>query len=310
MKFPLHIPDNKIDGDFYHLSHLIIFNTVIFCPYRHKFPRSPELNPAPVIKPHVSVSETGVLPHGSYNSDNFTIHGKDSTPNPNMAITGLERLTTGSTSTVSTQTTQSAMNIKAECGGYINVHASQRVPDTSDYYYCDGTTTEMKLLHQSSVPAVDLGKEYYYKHFEELSVKVKHLENLLAATLVQKVKTKTSQAIQTDPMQDSSRMQLLSQYEEAIKEVQILTHLYNTLQKQESKLGSTPAKKAKVQSMSEVDKMAIQVDRVVRQLDACCTERDLYKSEVCFCLGNMMEYVRYCCCLYMCKGPFTPVLME
>ncbi|CAI9596843.1 unnamed protein product, partial [Staurois parvus] len=75
-------------------------------------------------------------------------------------------------------------------------------------------------------------------------------------------------------------MQLVSQYEQAMEEVHILKRLYNTLQNPKSKLGSTPAKKAEVRSISEVDKMAIQVDRVFRLLDACCTERDHYKSEV------------------------------
>ncbi|XP_072254382.1 MORC family CW-type zinc finger protein 3-like [Pyxicephalus adspersus] len=257
-----------------------------------------ELSITPVKKPHVTISETIELPDGDDDEDaaadfDVIIIEEDSTPKPNdnslpPSSTG-PGLKTGVV-VASTQTERGVMNIKTEAdsNGYANFHDSQKVPNNNDYSYCNGTPAQNEHIHvnnQSSVPAVDYEKDFYRRHCEVLSVKVKHLEDQLAVALGQQVKKETSQAcIQTDtvsaPTQDKSSKLLLSQYEQALKEVHRLKVLCKTLQTIKTEPGASQVNEAEVNSSSEVDEMAIQLDGVFRQLDACCGERDQYKSEV------------------------------
>ncbi|KAM5180801.1 MORC family CW-type zinc finger protein 3 [Mantella aurantiaca] len=267
-----------------------------FLADRLKRPGTFESSMTPAKKPHTTIPETIELPDGD-DDDGGTdfdviIIEEDSTPKPNENVkppnsTG-PGLNAGGTAAATTQTDRGVTSIKqeADSNGYSHFQASQQVPN-NDYSYCNGTTAQDELHHanhQSSAPGVDFEKDYYRKHCEELSAKVKDLQDRLAAALGQQVKKETSQAcIQTDPVpwatQDKSSKQMVSQYEQALKEVHRLKVLCNTLQAMKSEPGASQVE-AEVDNTSEVDEMAVQLDGVFRQLDACCGERDQYKTEV------------------------------
>ncbi|XP_018416989.1 PREDICTED: MORC family CW-type zinc finger protein 3 [Nanorana parkeri] len=265
-----------------------------------KRPGAFESSMTPAKKPHMTISETIELPDGDDDEDaagdfDVIIIEEDSTPKPNdnpkPPNSTAPVLSTSVMTAATTQTDRGVTNIKqeADSNGCANFQASQKVPNHKDYSYCNGTATQNELLHhanhQSSVPAVDFEKDYYRKYCDELSEKVKHLEDQLAVALGQQVKKETSQAcIQTNPVpeptQDKSSKQLVSQYEQALKEVHRLKGLCSTLQAIKSEPGASQVNDAEVNNASEVDEMAIQLDGVFRQLEACCSERDQYKSEV------------------------------
>ncbi|XP_068126563.1 MORC family CW-type zinc finger protein 3 [Hyperolius riggenbachi] len=246
-------------------------------PDKRKHPNAPDQSPASK-KPHLLVTETIELPdEDDVAADmDVIIIEDDSSPRPPN---------NNSTSAATTQTERSGIHVKqeVESNGYSNFQSNQQVPN-NDYSYCNGTTSQVEhfnqVSHHSPMSSGFADGDYYRKHCEELSLQVKQLEQQLALQFSHQVKRETSQAcIQTDstPLQDQSTKQLVSRYENALKEIHRLKIQCTTLQK----LKSEPSTVQVVEEdTSEVDEMAIQLDGVFRQLDACCTERDQYKSEV------------------------------
>lgn len=240
----------------------------------------------------MTISETIELPDGD-DEDTATdfdviIIEEDSTPKPNDNAKPVNSTAPGLMTAATTQTDRGGTIIKKEVdsNGYANFQASQQVPNT-DYSYCNGTTTQDGSHHVNPQSSED----YYHKQCDELSAKVKRLQDQLAEALGQQVKKETSQAcIQTDPLptQDMSSKQMVANYEQALKEVHRLKVLCNTLQSMKSEPGASQINEAEANAQSEVDDMAIQLDGVFRQLDSCCTERDQYKTEVSFSLNSMV----------------------
>nr|DBA34507.1 TPA: hypothetical protein GDO54_002058 [Pyxicephalus adspersus] len=114
-------------------------------------------------------------------------------------------------------------------------------------------------------------KTHKKKRCEELSVKVKHLEDQLAVALGQQVEKETSQAyIQTDPVptQDKSRELLLSQYEQAVEEVHQLKILCNTLQARKAEPEASQVellKQQKLQTDAEIVKLKTEVEQLIKE---------------------------------------------
>ncbi|XP_040194885.1 MORC family CW-type zinc finger protein 3-like isoform X1 [Rana temporaria] len=255
-----------------------------FLADRLKRPGAFESSMIPAKKPHMTISETIELPDGD-DEDVATdfdviIIEEDSTPKPNDNAKPVNSTAPGLMTAATTQTDRGGTTIKKEVdsNGYANFQASQQVPNT-DYSYCNGTTTQDGSHHVNPQSSED----YYHKQCDELSAKVKHLQDQLAEALGQQVKKETSQAcFQTDPLptQDMSSKQMVANYEQALKEVHRLKVLCNTLQSMKSEPGASQVNEADANAQSEVDDMAIQLDGVFRQLDSCCTERDQYKTEI------------------------------
>ncbi|KAM9319591.1 LOW QUALITY PROTEIN: MORC family CW-type zinc finger protein 3 [Gastrophryne carolinensis] len=245
-----------------------------------------ENSPGPAKKP--LVTETIELPDGddddvSADFDVIIIEDASTPKNAQKAPAAAEAVPNGHSegfrmNVATTQTDRAATNVKSEahtngCGSF---QANQQAPNNN---YCNGTATQSEALLQIGPDStVD-----YPKHCEELRLKVKQLENQLTMTLGQHVKRETSQAcIQTDPtpepVQDISSKQMVSRYEQALKEIHKLKTLCNTLQAMKSEPHSVPVNE--VNNSDEVDEMAIQLDGVFRQLEASCAERDEYKAQI------------------------------
>ncbi|XP_075053330.1 MORC family CW-type zinc finger protein 3 [Mixophyes fleayi] len=192
----------------------------------------------------------------------------------------------------STQTTRPGITVKREedSSNYIDFETSQQMPNETAYSQCNGTYSHAdptrQTNHQHSLASVvDHEKEHYKKYYEELQVQVKSLENQLAVTLSQQVKKEPSdQWTQTDLSSENlpgnSSKQLVSQYEQALREISRLKTLCNTLQDLKCEHGNGLVKEGQADGTSEVDEMALQLDGVFRQLDMCSSERDQCKAEI------------------------------
>ncbi|XP_063812611.1 MORC family CW-type zinc finger protein 3 isoform X2 [Pseudophryne corroboree] len=289
-------------------------------PHRRKRLLSQDSSPVPVKKPHVPVTETIELPDGDDDDDEVVDDGDDgdviiiedvSTPKPkqedikpknilspgSVPMEGLnseppEGPSTGGMVSAATQTARPLIAVKKEedSTNYADFQDSHQVPNEVVSSQCNGTTAHVEPTHQANsrhghTSAVDHEKEYYKKSCEELSTKMKLLEDQLAETLSQQVKKEpTDQWTQADlapkDLHENSTKLLMSQYEQALKEIHRLKTLCNTLQDLKSEHRDAAVKEGKDDSANEVDEMALQLDGVFRQLDACTTERDQCKTEI------------------------------
>ncbi|XP_072254376.1 uncharacterized protein [Pyxicephalus adspersus] len=226
---------------------------------RQKRSGAPECTLGPAKKPYVAISETNELLNVDGNAADDVIIIEDSTPKlndnsktPNSITPGLNT-GVGASATV---TNRGVMNVKHECSNdYAN--NSHQVLNNNNYSLSIGTTTQ--------------DPNDYCKRCEELSVKVKHLEDQLAVALGQQVEKETSQAyIQTDPVptQDKSRELLLSQYEQAVEEVHQLKILCNTLQARKAEPEASQVellKQQKLQTDAEIVKLKTEVEQLIKE---------------------------------------------
>ncbi|XP_075710711.1 MORC family CW-type zinc finger protein 3 [Rhinoderma darwinii] len=257
---------------------------------KRMFPQEP--SPVPVKKLHSTVPETIELPDGDDDDDDneeaddgdVIIIEDVSTPkpknekakSPNRA--GLSpipmeclngetsgTLNMGGMAAVATQTERPVMTVKKEeedSGNYGNFQGGQEMPNKNVYSHCNGTKTQNQ---HNPGPAGQDEKEYYKKRCEELSMKLKRLEESRG----QQVKTETShQQIKTVPSHGNS--------DESLKEISRLKTMCKKLQDLKSESGSM----SQVDGTSEIDDMVIQIDDIFRKFDSCSVERDQYKTEV------------------------------
>ncbi|OCT93782.1 hypothetical protein XELAEV_18011453mg [Xenopus laevis] len=215
------------------------------------------------------------------NSRPENLNGSDPLPNP-------DAIARGETSAVATQTERAALNVKKEEESNYYDCNTQQTAESTLYINCNGIAHhEMDTSHQthhqeSSVDAIDREKESLRICSEELLLRVKGLEGEIKELRSNQVKKEVShQETQTDigplnPTEFPSK-QLVTQYEQALKEISRLKAECEVLQNMKAEPGSKAAKSA--EAGSDMDDMALQLDSLFRQLDACSTERDQYKSE-------------------------------
>ncbi|XP_040279047.1 MORC family CW-type zinc finger protein 3 isoform X1 [Bufo bufo] len=252
-------------------------------PDRRKRLLSLDPSPVPAKKPPVTVTETIELPDEDDEEadDGDVIIIEDvSTPKPKsekakpvngsaispVPMESLDGETsgmpdTGGIAAVGTQTERQGIVVKKEeDDSYSDLQGHTEMPSENLFINCNGTvsSTHPNLSSEKE-------KEYYKKRCEELSTKLRRLEE----TSSQQVKTETShQQVQTNPSREDLK------YDEALKEVCRLKLMCKKLQELKSQSGS------EVDSTSEMDDMAIQLDDVFRKFDSCSAERDQYKSEI------------------------------
>ncbi|CAN2387567.1 zinc ion binding [Pristimantis euphronides] len=249
-------------------------------PIQRKHPIPLESPPVPVKKPRVTVTETIELPDGDDDDDeaddgDVIIMEDVSTPKPKneqakaqnssaVSPVPMESLdgdpsgtqSMGVVTTVATQTERPEMVIKKE------------EDDDSYYRHCNGSVTPNQ---QNRCPGAGDEKEYYKKRCEELSNKLRRLEE----TRSQQVKIETShQQIQTEGCFGD----LVSKYDQALKEIGRLNIISKKLQELKSESSSSLV--CEIDSTSEINDMAIQLDDVFRRFDSCSAERDQYKTEI------------------------------
>ncbi|XP_041439362.1 MORC family CW-type zinc finger protein 3 isoform X2 [Xenopus laevis] len=133
---------------------------------------------------------------------------------------------------------------------------NQQMPG-SKLYYNGITQHDMGTTHQADHPesskdTTDQEKERLKKYCGELFVKVKELEDQISG--------------------------LSNKYEKSLKEIKNLKAECEVLRNLKTEPDTGPQEPA--EDSSELDHMALQMDSLFRQLDACSTERDQYKIEV------------------------------
>ncbi|CAJ0953334.1 unnamed protein product [Ranitomeya imitator] len=218
-------------------------------PDRRKRLLSQENSPEPAKKLHVTTIE---LPDGDDDDDDdkavevddgdVIIMEEVSTPKPKsdktpengtglspIPMDSLEGVPSGMTA-ATTQTDKPEITVKKE-------------EDDGNFQGCQEMSDE---------------KEYYKKHCEELSIKLKNL----GETIAQQMKKETSHQ-QTQTLPSSGDVK----YEHALKEISRLNLMCKKLQELKSESGCSPI--IEVDSTSEVDDMALQLDGIFRKLDTC-----------------------------------------
>ncbi|KAG9469021.1 hypothetical protein GDO78_021402 [Eleutherodactylus coqui] len=257
-------------------------------PNQRKRLLPPEPSPVPIKKPQATITETIELPDEDDDDeadDGDVIIIEDvSTPKPNnekakaessaavspVPMESLDGESSGGVMTVATQTERPEMTIKKEedDDSYSNFQGHQEMPSEHVYRHCNGTEPPGQPNPGASV---EEEREYYRKRCEELSRKLRHIEE----TRGQHVKKETShQQTQTD----EAPADLASKYGQALKEIGRLNVICKKLQELKSESGSAVV--GEIDSTSEIDDMAIQLDDVFRRFDSCSAERDRYKTEI------------------------------
>uniref|UniRef100_A0A8C5PB05 MORC family CW-type zinc finger 3 n=1 Tax=Leptobrachium leishanense TaxID=445787 RepID=A0A8C5PB05_9ANUR len=180
---------------------------------------------------------------------------------------------TNETAAAATQTDRRTLTIKKEEEeDPINDLAHQE--NHSIYSHCNGTE-----LHTH---AMDHESEHYRRRCELLEQAVQQLQDELQEIKNKNVKTEVSnQFTQTEPgtpcePANSSR-QLVTQYEQALKEVNRLKVQCDTLQQLKSEQDTRLERGVK--DSSDLEDMAAQLEGVVIQLDACTTELEERKCQ-------------------------------
>ncbi|XP_071994840.1 MORC family CW-type zinc finger protein 3 isoform X2 [Engystomops pustulosus] len=190
-------------------------------------------------------------------------NGTGSSPVPMECLDGeMSGVTSaGGMTAVATQTDVPGITIKKEeDDSYSDFHDPQQNTHSDPVYRnCNGNGT-----HNHEEEAT-----YYKRRCEELSAKLRHLEESAG----HRVKMETSpQQTQTDPGD------IYSKYDQALKEISRLKLMCKKLQQLKSEPNASPV--IEVDSTSEMDDMAIQLDDVFRRLDSCSVERDQFKTKI------------------------------
>ncbi|XP_073524489.1 MORC family CW-type zinc finger protein 3 [Phyllobates terribilis] len=261
-------------------------------PDRRKRLLSQENSPEPAKKLQVTVTETIELPDGDDDDDDgkemevddgdVIIMEEVSTPKPKsdkatpengtglspVPMESLEGEPSGMTA-ATTQTERLEITVKKEEddeNSYGNCQGRLEMSGKQVYQNCNGAMTHNQQNHS---PAVQDEKEYYKKHCEELSIKLKNL----GETIAQQMKKETvHQQTQTLPTTRDVK------YEQALKEISRLNLMCKKLQELKSESGSSPI--VEVDSTSEIDDMALQLDDIFRKLDTCSAEKDQCQAEI------------------------------
>ncbi|XP_056415584.1 LOW QUALITY PROTEIN: MORC family CW-type zinc finger protein 3 [Hyla sarda] len=249
-------------------------------PSRLKHLTPMETSPVSAKRPRVTVTETIELPDGDDDDDlddgDVIIIEDVSTPKPKndkvqpqngagsspVPMESLNGETSGMQvmSAATTQTDVPSITIKKE------EDDSYDTPSQPIFINCNGTTTH------NMQDQVNGDIEYYKRRCEELSKKMKHLEDIRCE---QEVKKETSRPqAQSAPGSGD----LNSKYDQALREISRLNLLCKKLQEMKAEPGSSTA--SDVNDTSEMDDMVLQLDDVFRKFDSCSAEKDQYKKEI------------------------------
>ncbi|XP_030058073.1 MORC family CW-type zinc finger protein 3 [Microcaecilia unicolor] len=164
-------------------------------------------------------------------------------------------------------------------GGQENVIDSTfSAPDTAAEIY----ELEKQLL------LVDQERDSYRTRCDMLTMDMKRLEQQLVEMHNKYVKkefchqaTETDQSLENMSENCVARLgEMTSLYEQATKEIESVKMQCTTLQNLKSECSKCALNQNGETNNHEMDDMAVQLDNVFRQLDACTVEKDRYKSEV------------------------------
>nr|XP_033805485.1 MORC family CW-type zinc finger protein 3 [Geotrypetes seraphini] len=194
--------------------------------------------------------------------------------------------------TIATQTDTNLLFVKKEendtfeqprlelpTGGQENVIDSTfSAPDTAAEIY----ELEKQLL------LVDQERDSYRVRCDMLTVDMKRLEQQLVEMHNKYVKKEfCHQTTETDPSLENmsencaAKMEeMTSLYEQAMKEIESVKIQCATLQNLKSECSKCALNQNGEANNHEIHDMAVQLDNVFRQLDACTVEKDRYKNEV------------------------------
>ncbi|XP_069492216.1 MORC family CW-type zinc finger protein 3 isoform X2 [Ambystoma mexicanum] len=154
---------------------------------------------------------------------------------------------------------------------------------TKDNSKCGGDLESKIFGLKSLLRLADQEKECYLQKCRVLTKQVKKLEEQIAEMnekVVKKEDTGDGVVIHNiDGISSMSQEQLFALYEKALKEADKFKEQCETLQSVKDECRKCAAR-AKLNTNSELDEMAEQLDNVFRQLDTCSIEKEQFKHEV------------------------------
>ncbi|XP_029459345.1 MORC family CW-type zinc finger protein 3 isoform X2 [Rhinatrema bivittatum] len=194
--------------------------------------------------------------------------------------------------TIATQTDNNLLLIKKEENTCTeqnsSVAASERQQNMIDSTHSALDTTAEVYELEKQLLLVDQERDNYRTRCDMLTLDMKRLEQQLVEMHNKYVKKEfCNQATETDPSlekvagSDVAQLEeMTSLYEQAMKEVESLKMQCATLQNLKSECSKCASNQNGENNNHDIDEMAVQLDNVFRQLDACTIEKDRYKSEI------------------------------